>query len=124
VGDQLPTLQDFMQEYGVSRVTMRVALGELEKEGLIERTRGRGTVVIRDVAQVRWLTLPTEWQALVSHLERLHVRVIELASGARVPAISADEGSAADSYWWTRRVNWTQNAPYSLVSIDIEKSIF
>ncbi|MFA5608849.1 MAG: GntR family transcriptional regulator, partial [Alcaligenes sp.] len=40
VGTRIPTLEELMQEYGVSRATVRAALDELENEGLIERTRG------------------------------------------------------------------------------------
>jgi len=44
-GDQLPTEADLMQVYGVSRNTVRLALGELVNEGLVTRTPRRGTVV-------------------------------------------------------------------------------
>lgn len=43
VGDQLPTEQTLGQMFDVSRVTVRLALKDLEREGLIERQRGRGT---------------------------------------------------------------------------------
>jgi GntR family transcriptional regulator len=39
----LPGEMEFAGRFGVSRVTMRRALDELKREGLIERTRGRGS---------------------------------------------------------------------------------
>jgi GntR family transcriptional regulator len=42
----LPTEQDLMQEFGLSRVTIRHALAEIEREGLIRRVRGSGTFPI------------------------------------------------------------------------------
>lgn len=42
-GDQLPTEQQLIEQYGVSRITVRAALSELAARGLIERTPGRGT---------------------------------------------------------------------------------
>ena len=42
----LPAEQALAAEYGVSRVTVRRALAELEQEGLISRRRGAGTVVL------------------------------------------------------------------------------
>lgn len=41
--ERVPGEMELMQEFGVSRVTMRKALETLATEGLIERTAGRGT---------------------------------------------------------------------------------
>jgi len=45
-GARLPTENELAQAHGVSRVTVRRALGELERERLIERRRSAGTRVI------------------------------------------------------------------------------
>lgn len=42
-GEKILTEKDMCEKYGVSRLTVRRALEELEKEGLIERKRGQGT---------------------------------------------------------------------------------
>lgn len=44
-GNKLPPENTIAQNYGVSRVTVRRALDELEQEGLIIRIHGRGTFV-------------------------------------------------------------------------------
>jgi GntR family transcriptional regulator len=46
-GDRLPTERELAAHYGCSLITVRRALGELVREGRIERTRGRGTHVLR-----------------------------------------------------------------------------
>jgi GntR family transcriptional regulator len=51
-GSQLPAESELIAEHGVSRVTVRLALGLLREEGLIEPTPGRGTFV-REAAPVR-----------------------------------------------------------------------
>jgi GntR family transcriptional regulator len=54
-GDQLPTEPVLCQEYGVSRITLRRAVDDLIRDGLIVREQGRGTFVTepRYTQQVR-----------------------------------------------------------------------
>ncbi|HMF77297.1 MAG TPA: GntR family transcriptional regulator [Bryobacteraceae bacterium] len=44
-GDQLPTEDDLMARFGVSRITVRRAIQNLVSRGLVEIQRGRGTFV-------------------------------------------------------------------------------
>jgi len=46
-GDLLPPERQLAGRYGCSLITVRRALGELTREGRLERTRGRGTTVLR-----------------------------------------------------------------------------
>ncbi|NLX71454.1 MAG: substrate-binding domain-containing protein [Clostridiales bacterium] len=45
-GDQLPTEMEMAEIFGVSRITTKRALEELEREGLIYRKRGQGSFVL------------------------------------------------------------------------------
>jgi GntR family transcriptional regulator len=44
-GQKIPTEAELVEEYGLSRITVRQSLGILEEEGLISRKVGRGTYV-------------------------------------------------------------------------------
>lgn len=43
--ERLPSESDLMAHYGVSRITVRAAIGELEKEGVLFRLPGKGIYV-------------------------------------------------------------------------------
>lgn len=45
-GQCVPSESEMMAEYGVSRVTVRRAIADLEQDGLLKRYRGKGSVVL------------------------------------------------------------------------------
>ena len=44
-GDLLPSERELMDQYGVSRITVRKAIDELEKDGCLYKVQGKGTFV-------------------------------------------------------------------------------
>lgn len=54
-GERLPSERDLATHLGVSRVSIRDALRELENRGMIDRKPGRGTIVLRPGENTRLL---------------------------------------------------------------------
>lgn len=83
-GDQLPTEADLVNEYGVSRASVRQALKTLENQGLIITKRGRGSFVADDAmirAGMQELTSITSTIAEMGHVPGMiyHHRIIRPA---------------------------------------------
>lgn len=82
-GATLPTEDTLCQQLGVSRITVRRALQDLESEGLVERRQGRGTFVRESASGVESRPRLT----LVGGLQRmaLDTRVEVIEAGLRNP---------------------------------------
>lgn len=64
--DRLPSEVDLAEKLGVSRTVIRDALSDIEREGLIERVRGIGTVINRDIVNLSSrLDLKVEYNELI-----------------------------------------------------------
>lgn len=60
IGQKLPSESALIDEYGVSRVTLRQSLSNLEQRGLIQRKQGQGAFLCKNPAPfVEHLNLPT-----------------------------------------------------------------
>src|SRR5688572_21470637 len=49
-GDLLPSEPDFAEQYNLARGTVRQAMAQMERNGLVRRIRGKGTFVHEDAA--------------------------------------------------------------------------
>ncbi len=121
---QIPTLQELEEEYQVSRITLRESMSQLEEEGLIRRTRGRGTFVVKDLSQQRWFKLPTTLDDLVSTVTSLKTRLLEIDVEDRPLVPHFDAGQVARAYRRLRRVHHHADRPYVLVEIHLARDIF
>jgi hypothetical protein len=84
---RLPTEAELCAEYNVSRITVRQALSELMKDGLIYRDRGRGTFVTED-AEFKRPELKGSIENLIVAAKGTHTRVLSYQEIVPSPAIA------------------------------------
>lgn len=83
IGDKLPSENDFSEEYGASRVTVRQALAKLELDGLIDKQRGRGAFLKanpRRTVQELYLPQVGIQHANINKSERTKITVVTHAN--------------------------------------------
>jgi len=122
-GEKISTLEELEEEFKRARVTVRQAVGLLEKEGLLMRQQGRGTFVAEHVNDKRWLTLETSWDAMIQSIKNNVPRFIDVKEPPAYPRLSSEEGQLAEQYGFLRSLQLRDGMPYAVVSVHIEKSV-
>ena len=124
-GDQVPTLRELCQLYGVSRITAIQALGALAHEGVLARKQGKGTFVAEPKIEhgpVRLLSF-TEDIARRGHMPGS--RILKLA---RIPAsqtIAARlELAPGDAVVLLRRLRLTDGRPMGVQNAYLPDDLF
>jgi GntR family transcriptional regulator len=119
-GEQIPTIDDLVEETGVARATVRQALGILENEGLLARFRGKGTFVLERKGDGLWCTVETEWQNLLTARPGAKIELLETCRSVRPPSAPLPIGKFADEYHLLRRLHSRQGRPFLLADVYIE----
>lgn len=113
-GDLLTSERNLMQDYGVSRITVREAIGQLVNEGHLVRVRGKGTFVAhRPVQSKLHLASFTEEMRAQGHQPTTVVLVSEedVAPDATVRALRLDPGARA---FHVKRLRLADGEPVSV----------
>src|SRR5580704_9881647 len=106
-GDMLPTYAELAASVGVSLITVRRALDELERAGKVRRHQGLGTFLARP----RIVTEPTRAGSLLTTLggegdepgQTLDTRVLEMLRGLPSPDVARALRIRADAHVWRLR---------------------
>jgi GntR family transcriptional regulator len=120
VGDRLPTENDLIHQYGVSRITVRQALTSLAEDGVIERRQGRGTFVVERRIKRRTVDEQMEFHGSLDEVidggPPTPVKVLE------INRISADAQEAellglqpGDLIYRIKRLRTRDGKPHSLI---------
>lgn len=123
-GQRLPSIAEMAVERDVSVITIRQAIELLEGEGLLSRVQGRGTFVAEGPKVGAKLTLKSDWDSLLKHLEGKKPKLIKVADKVATPLVDRSLGKLAPSYRYIRRVHSYEGVPYALINIYLDQAIF
>ncbi|WP_102957637.1 GntR family transcriptional regulator [Mangrovicella endophytica] len=124
-GSQIPVLEDLQAEFALSRATIREALDMLEREGLIERFRGRGTFVRSKLPERQSHRLPTSWDGLLASLRNVEPKLVQPMRREGAGALQGILAGKADgAYVWFQRVHSRADDPYCLIDIRLRADVF
>ena len=96
IGDKLPTEEELCQQHGVSRVTVRSALAELEHRGLVLRRPRLGTTVISNKTSAGFVHAGDNIQSILNFTRDLPFVLLEAKeitlTGAQATATKLSKG--------------------------------
>jgi GntR family transcriptional regulator len=123
-GDKLPSLEELMREFDVARVTVRRAVEMLAQEGMLSPQPGRGTFVTAAPAPDRRLKLETSLRALADVYRNDKPKLTLIEEASAIAPLQAAEGTAAPRYHFMRRVHFTSDEAYCLISLYLDERVF
>lgn len=116
-GDQLPPESELVRSYGLSRMTVRQALSNLDAAGLVSRQAGRGTFVTAEAGLARHdRGLDASVDELIRMGEATEVELIDLAEiPARVTDARDLELEVGVPITRCKRLRRVQDRPYCYI---------
>ena len=124
LGQTIPALHELATEYGVTRATVRQAVGFLQRETLLSSRRGRGTQVTGVPRANLWQDLPDSWGELIDEADAIEGDVLELARPMRLPdSPDAEQSVLAPNYHVIRRLLRREGIPYLVGTSYIDRRI-
>lgn len=123
-GDMLPSIENLMDEFSVSRITVRQAIQLLSSEELVSPQRGKGTIVNKIPGARRLLRVDTTLADLVEMYRSDKPVLTNIAESDVSPDLLEGDGNPAPNYFHMRRVHAREGVKYCVISIYIDDRIF
>ncbi|WP_375412111.1 GntR family transcriptional regulator [uncultured Bradyrhizobium sp.] len=123
-GLRLPANEVLAAEFGVSRVTIRQAVGLLAREGMLKAQQGRGTFITGTLKQDRWLKVETTLADLAEVYRDTSPEIINISESRTDAPLLPEDGKAAAHYVFMRRVHSRNRRPYCVISIYLDEKLF
>lgn len=124
VGELIPSESELAAAYGVSRMTIRLAVNELDKEGLVKKFQGKGTYV-HNKKVTQDLSNITSWSETIieqgKKLETKKIRTNELvADNALAEQMNIPAGT---NIYFIERIRYVDNEPFSIAKNYIQANL-
>lgn len=124
VGARIPTVEQLAKECGVAGMTIRQAFDLLQKEGLVERFRAKGTFVKQAPPSDLWCEVETDWNGLLMSRDGADISVLDEQKDVALPALGTGLiGQAADSYRHLTRLHRRSGEPFLYADVFIEETV-
>ncbi|MBW4984428.1 GntR family transcriptional regulator [Mameliella sp. CS4] len=123
VGDKIPTVKELADQCGVATMTIRQSLDILEKEGLIERYRAKGTFVVEQPKRDLWCEVKTDWTGLLIARDNAVIEILGDERGAQLPRHDGDIGNAAPAYRHLKRRHSRDDQAFLLADVYVDERI-
>lgn len=120
---KLPNVAELAEEFGVARETLRQALGVLESDGLIDRTRGRGTFVRKTPGMASTQNLSIDWDSLSVAHEGVEIQLLDEGVVDELPQ-RFNDGNSSGRYRTMRRLHSRDGVPYLVSSFYLSEDVF
>jgi GntR family transcriptional regulator len=104
-------------------MTIRQALDKLQKDGLIERFRAKGTFVKRQPQTELWCEVPTDFSGMLRSREEAHIEVLSEEHNVQPQSIFHQIGHKAEAYRHLRRRHWRHDSAFLLADIFIDERL-
>lgn len=112
--EEIPTLEQLVEEFSVARVTVRQAVQILVEEGLLSSQRGRRTYVTFQPPVGDANPLFSSIGSIDSNTVNYTIHILSRQEFDKLPPQLADFGNPGGKYVRIRKVDSQNGAPYSL----------
>jgi GntR family transcriptional regulator len=131
LGDQLPALETMAGDYGVTRVTLRKAIGLLERDGIVRCRQGKGSYVSAEVGTARFVpSAAIKWADMVGSSSAGCTKKLEPSDKKTLPQPDEmslkefDGAQMAESYVRLYRVSLFRDEPVVLSDTFLDTRLY
>ena len=122
LGEQIPTVEDLADQFGVAKLTIRQALDLLERDGLIERFRAKGTFVKAKPSRELWCEVHTDFSGMLTARKGAKIEILSERKRCALPQVEL-AGKPAPSYRALRRRHARDGQFFLLADLYIDERL-